>query len=271
MKTTLGVVAISAALTVPAAAQHYGARPVREGMPVVLIGQISSQPRDFGFFREGKLQVAIGPEQTDHTLHLNEARIYDAHGRELAKSDLLDKWWVRVGGTIGRDPRRIRTMELTVLGKDPAAYRRSAFYIPGKEYGYVAAESVAGVRQVLPTTRAFAPGTEVMLLAPVSSQPKGTGVGVEEKLQVAIGPDKRDYTLHLRNADLVDLHGQEIYLSGLRDRMWVRAVGRVMDDSRRVEVAELTLVADVDESWRMGPFFPEGSNFGMIVSMEPAR
>ena len=92
MKTTLGILMAAVAIAAPAAAQKYGGRPIARGTPVVVIGQISSQPRDYGFFHEGKMQVAVGPELVDHTLHLDGAMIYDRYDREIAKSDLLDKW-----------------------------------------------------------------------------------------------------------------------------------------------------------------------------------
>ena len=178
---------------------------------------------------------------------------------------------MRAEGWVGDDPRRIEVTRLSVIGQAPTAYQHSAYYLPGREGGYVIAENVAGSRQVLPSTRVFRPGTPVMILAPISSQPRDAGLSVEEKLQVAIGPDKTDYTLHLDDATLKDRDGREVHVSGLRDRMWVRAVGRVMDDSRRIEVSELILVADDDESFRVGPFYPVNSDYGMIVSMQPPR
>jgi len=271
MKTTLSMLALSVGLVAPAVAQEYGARPIDKGTPVVIVGRISSQPRNYGFIHERKLQVAVGSRAVDHTLHVGDAKIYNAQGKEIAKSDLQDKWWVRAEGTVESDPRRIHTTKLTVLGKDPGAYQHSAYYILGRDLGYVIAENVAGSREILPSTRVFAPDTRVMILAPISSQPKNAGVGVEEKLQVAIGPDKLDYTLHLKDATLRDLRGGEVFASGLKDRMWVRAEGRVMDDSRRIEVDRLTVVSDDDEKFRLSPFFGVGGEYGMIVNAERGK
>ncbi len=264
MKKVAAAGLMSLALAGSAAAQEIGARPVDRGTPVVIVGAISSQPRDFGFFHEKKMQVAVGEEKTDHTLHLGNAKFFDASGRELAKSDLLDKWWVRAEGTVMKDPRRINVTRLVVIGKEPTAYRQSSYFRPGHAQGYVVVENVAGAREVLPSTRVFSPGTRVEVLAPISSQPRDAGVGVEEKMQVAIGPDKTDYTLHFDDAQLTGLNGQEAFASGLRDRMWVRAWGRVMEDSRRIQVDRLEVVANDDESYRAGQQFGTGGEFGYI-------
>jgi len=266
MRIATTAAVIAAAMAASASAQEIGARPIEKGTPVVIIGEVSSQPRDFGFFNERKMQVAVGPEKVDHTLHLRDAKFFDPQGREIAKSDFQDKWWVRAEGVVMSDPRRIDVKRIVVLGKDYNAFRQSAYFRPDFERGFVMAERVAGSREVLPSTRVFAPGTPVQLLAPISSQPKDAGVATEEKMQVAIGPDKTDYTLHFKNATMIGLDGKELTARDLRDRMWVRAYGKVMDDSRRIEVDRLELVASDDETFRSGPHFRQGADYGYIIA-----
>jgi hypothetical protein len=243
---------LALALAAPAArAQQIGARPVDPGTPVVLVGEITSEPRRILFRHEGKMQVAVGPEKTDHTLHLAGAEPYDELQQEIAPRDLRDKWWVRASGTLMRDPRRIRVERLEVLGRTWQSYRESAHWQPGLERGYVLA--VAGVRyslpdvRVQPTTRPYRPGDRVVVVAPISSQPRNAGVVAEKKMQVAIGRQRTDYTLHLEGARMMGLDGAALSPRDLRDRMWVRAEGRVMQDARRIEVDSLQVMAPDSE------------------------
>jgi len=43
----------------------------------------------------------------------------------------------------------------------------------------------------------------VVVVGSVTSQPRNAGIVVENKMQVGVGPAKRDYTLHLKDAELV--------------------------------------------------------------------
>lgn len=261
-------IALSVGLAPAALAQETLPKPVDKGTPVVVIGQISSQPRDFGVAREQKMQVAVGPQRTDHTLHLRDAKMFDEAGREIAASDLLDKWWVRAEGQLMKDPRRIDVSRLTVLGREDEAYRRSAHFLPNMSFGYVIAENVAGERQILNSTRPFRKGERVIVVAPITSQPRDAGVTVEEKMQVAIGPSKTDFTLHFDDATLIGLDGNEAEASGLRDKMWVRAEGTVMDDARRIQVSRLQVIASDEPGFRGSSFFRTGGEHGYIISAD---
>jgi hypothetical protein len=257
--------ALTLGLLAPASAQTIGSRPFAKGTRVTVIGEITSQPRDFGLFREKKVQVAVGPNRTDHTLHLRDARILGVNGRERARSDLRDKMWVRAEGWVGDDPRRIDVDRLQIVGRNFAAYRSSPFFRSDMAEGYVITESVAGEREVFESTKPFRTGQEVVVVAPISSQPKKGGIVNEHKLQVAIGPDKTDYTLHLKDARLYGRNGGEIGVTDLRDRMWLRAEGRVMEDARRIDVRRLEVIATDKETYLHGQYFRTGGELGYII------
>jgi hypothetical protein len=235
------------------------------GTPVVIVGQISSQPRDAGIVVEEKMQVAVGPQRTDYTLHLSDARMRDAAGQEIAKSALKDKWWVRATGTIMDDPRRIKVTDLQVLGHDDAAFRRSAHYRPETAHGSV--QAVAGARQEL-SARLYPEGTSVVIVGEISSQPRDAGVVVEEKMQVAVGPQRTDYTLHLSDARMRDAAGQEIAKSGLQDKWWVRATGTIMDDARRIKVMDLQVLGTDWNAYRGSPHFRQDQVSGYIIARQ---
>lgn len=260
MKTVILGVALMLGTTLPGQARS--PRPFRQGTPVTVVGEISSQPRNATFAREGKMQVAVGAEKVDHTLHLENAKLYGSKGQEIAISDLRDQWWVRANGTLMEDPRRIHVTRLEVIAHDWDGYRKSAAWKPGWERGYV--QTKAGEKQIYPTTRVFPRGTYVVLIGRISSQPRDVAFAHEEKMQVAVGRDRTDFTLHLDGADLRGLQGEEIGVSDLRDKMWVRAEGTVMGDSRRIQVTRLELMGA--EHPLAGLFYAPGS----IRSTNPA-
>ena len=139
--------AISLGLTAPALqARPQAAKQFPEGTRVVIVGRISSQPRNATFVHEKKMQVSVGPNQTDYTLHLKDARITGPNGHEAGISDLRDKWWVRAEGYVMDDPKRIHVENLRVFSKNRENLLGSAYYRPGEPHGYVTA--VAGSRQI---------------------------------------------------------------------------------------------------------------------------
>jgi hypothetical protein len=138
-----------AGLTACALAQAEIAQSLPAGTPVVIVGEISSHPKDFGFVVQDKMQIEVGPEKTDYTLHLGGAKMFDATtGEKMAKSGLRDKWWVRAEGVFRPEPGRIQVKKLEVIAKDRDAYQRSAYWATGRENGYL--ETVAGSRQIYP-------------------------------------------------------------------------------------------------------------------------
>jgi hypothetical protein len=137
----------------PAAAS--GGSMSAKGTPVVIVGEITSQPKDFGFVHEKKLQVSTSPSMGDHTLHLRGAMVQDYFGRERGISDLHDKMWVRAEGKVIGN-KRIKVTKLEVIGNDRTAFERSIYFRPEVATGYMTtvASSVAGSRESLSDTMA---------------------------------------------------------------------------------------------------------------------
>jgi hypothetical protein len=115
----------------------------------------------------------------------------------------------------------------------------------------------------------FSRGTPVVVVGRITSPPKGALE--EQKMQVAIGPSKTDYTLHFRGADLTGLHGQKIDEDGLDDGQWVRAEGKVMDDPRRVKVSRLQVIAPDDPALKRSAFYRSGFDQGYVTSVAGSR
>jgi len=255
--------ALAVGLAASPAARADHERAFGEGTPVAIVGEISSQPKNAGFAHESKLQVAVGPGKKDHTLHIKDAKIFNANGKELFKSDLVDKMWIRAEGTVMNDSRRIKVTRMTVLGRDFQAFRNSPYYQTAFDQGYV--EQVAGSRQVFTSTEPARDGTPVVVVGAISSAPKKAKIVNEGKMQVAVGPDKTDYTLHISDAKIYDSAGRELAKSDLTDEMWVRAEGTMMDDPRRIKVTRLEVVGKNAGDFRNSPSFRTTDEFGYII------
>lgn len=145
---TAGVLGLGLTATAISAAPRRAAVQYPEGTRVVIVGRISSQPRNVTVAHERKMQVSVGPNRTDYTLHLNDARITGPNGGVAQVSDLRDRWWVRAEGRVMDDPKRIDVSRVQVLSKTRDNLKGTAYYRPGMAHGYVTA--VAGSRQ---TTR----------------------------------------------------------------------------------------------------------------------
>ena len=135
----LGLVAPSSA----APPYDDAAREFRKGTPVVVVGRISSQPRNSGFTHEGKMQVSVGPNRRDYTLHLNDALITGPNGGVAGISDIQDRWWVQAEGRVMDDPRRIEVKRMRVFSKRRENLLGTAYYRPGMPHGYVTAVSTS--------------------------------------------------------------------------------------------------------------------------------
>lgn len=108
-------------------------------------------------------------------------------------------------------------------------------------------------------------GTPVVIVGQVSSPPKGEID--EQKMQIALGPHKVDYTLHLnRAAVLKGPNGEQIDEDAFDDGQWVRAEGRVMDDPRRIMVSRIRLVTTRElPSLRGTPYYRRGLAQGYLM------
>jgi hypothetical protein len=111
--------------------------------PVLVVGEITSPPKTR--LGEQKLQVTIGPERIDYTLHFFRAEVLDVNGRALDEGAFDRGMWVRAEGRIMNDTRRVKVSRLQVIAVDRAGLIRSAFLPLGQEQGYITA--VAGSRQ----------------------------------------------------------------------------------------------------------------------------
>jgi hypothetical protein len=128
---------LTASLAAAAAAERPIPEPLREGAPVVIVGQISSPPA--GFIGEQKMQVEVGQSRRDYSLHFNDAVIKGPNGERWDEDGLDDGQWVRAEGTIMDDPRRVRVDRLRVITAEEAqSIRDTAYYRTGYPYGYVA-------------------------------------------------------------------------------------------------------------------------------------
>jgi hypothetical protein len=81
-------------------------------------------------------------------------------------------------------------------------------------------------------------GTPVMLVGRISSEPDSG-----EKMQVSLGPDQIAYSLHLSRASVLKgPNGGLLNRGDFRHGQWIRAEGRIMNDTRRIMVSRIRLI-----------------------------
>jgi hypothetical protein len=81
-------------------------------------------------------------------------------------------------------------------------------------------------------------GTAVMLVGRISSEPDST-----EKMQVSLGPRQVAYSLHLSRASVLSgPKGHPLSADDFHHGQWVRAEGRIMNDTRRIMVSRIRLI-----------------------------
>jgi hypothetical protein len=162
------------------------------------------------------------------TLHLRDAQLYNLFGAKVGTDDLEDRMWVRAEGTMMNDPRRIHVTKLQVIGKDLPGLRRSAFYRPGYEQGYVMA--AAGSRQIYPEVRGtyFAPGP-LLIVGKVSED---TGP-LETTRKIQVDAAGNTWTINVpRDTPVFDGRGDKISVHEISKDQWVRVHGWQTDDLR---------------------------------------
>jgi len=258
MRTLPLVLALTMGLAAWAQAQapERSAGGFPEGTPVVVVGEISSQPKDI--VNERKMQVAIGPGKVDYTLHLSDASLFGYHGQKLGADDLDDKMWVRAEGKVMDDPRRIKVTRLQVVGKDLPSLKQSAFYRPGFDQGYVMA--VAGSRQVFPATPTaiFAPAPMVV----VGKVSDDTGTSNKTR-KIQVDAAGNTWTLHVPDDAMVrDARDKKISVHEIHKGQWVRAHGwRTGDLRMRVERLENV---GAQEAFRASTFYRTEFPFGYV-------
>jgi hypothetical protein len=105
-------------------------------------------------------------------------------------------------------------------------------------------------------------GTPIEFVGQVTSEPKIN----EQKFQVAIGPERVDYTAHISKARMWDVKGERIDEDGIQDKDWVHGFGWIMDDPRRIRVNTLTVVADEKTGISKTAFVSGGRTSGWLAA-----
>jgi len=260
-RTLILVCAAVLGLLSPVRAEDKKPAGFTQGTQVVVVGRITSPPK--GAINEKKMQVAIGPDKSDYTLHFRKADITGLRGQNLDEDGLDDGMWVRAEGRVMNDPRRIEVTRVQVIAPDDKQLRRSAFYRQGYDLGYVS--SVAGIRQVFPqsATNQISLGAPFVLVGRVADD-TGPFEGTR-KLQVKSAGNT--WTLHVpKDAPVMDVAGKKISVHEIQDKQWVRAYGWRSDDLR-MRVERLENIGK-DEAFRTASFFRADYPLGFVEPLE---
>lgn len=232
-----------------------------QGTTVVVVGRVTSPPK--GALNEKKMQVAIGPDKSDYTLHFRKAELTGLRGQKIDEDGLDDGMWVRAEGRVMSDPRRIEVTRVQVIAPDDKQHKRSAFYRPGYDFGYVS--SVAGIRQVFPNAAAtrIALGTPFVLVGRVADD---TGP-FESTRKLQVKSAGNTWTLNVPKETLVtDVAGKKISVHEIQDKQWVRAYGWRSDDLR-MRVERLENIGK-DEAFRAASFYRADYDLGYVDPLE---
>ena len=133
----------------------------------------------------------------------------------------------------------------------------------------LAQKPAATTTVVAQATPRLAENTPVVVVGEINSEPKS--ILSESKMQVAIGPAKTDYTLHLSDAKMYDSYGGVIKADKLSDKMWVRAEGAIMDDPKRIKVSRLQVVGKDMPGLKQSAFYRPGFDQGYVMAVAGSR
>jgi len=262
MKTNVGVICAAVALSVLSPARAADTKAgFAKNTPVVVVGRISSPPS--GAVNERKMQVAIGPEKTDYTLHFRKATVLGLRGQKLDEDGLDDGMWVRAQGRMMGDPRRVEVTHVQVIAPDDKEHPRSAFYRSGYDFGYITA--VAGSREIFPAQPVgkASLGAPFVLVGRVSDD---TGP-LESTRRVQVDAAGNTWTLHVpKDAPVMDLGGKKISVHEVNKDQWVRAYGWRTDDLR-MRVERLENIGR-DEAFRSAAFYRQDAPLGFVDPLE---
>jgi hypothetical protein len=137
----LRMAALAGLLLLPVAADAKGRNALHtrlpEGTPVIIVGRVSSPPN--GTLGEQKMQVALGADRTDFTLHFGDAYVLKGPNGEGIDEDAFDDGqWVRAEGRVMDDPRRIKVSRVRLIStREMATLHGSPYNRPGFAYGYL--------------------------------------------------------------------------------------------------------------------------------------
>jgi len=255
------VCAAVAGLLAPAYAVEQKAGAFTQGTQVVVVGRITSPPK--GALNEKKMQVSVGPEKSDYTLHFRKAELTGFRGQKIDEDGLDDGMWVRAQGKVMDDPRRIEVTNVQVIAPDDKAHRRSAFYRSGYDFGYVS--TVAGIRQVFPAPAAGVStmGAPFVLVGRVADD---TGP-FESTRKIQVNAAGNTWTLHVpKDTPVMDVAGKKISVHEINDKQWVRAYGWRTDDLR-MRVERLENIGP-DEAFRSATFYRQDYPLGYVDPLE---
>ncbi|MGV3724991.1 MAG: hypothetical protein ACO1SX_29175 [Actinomycetota bacterium] len=223
-RTNALALAMTLSLAVSADAKAETPR-LEKGTAVTLVGRISSAPK--AILGERKMQVAIGPDGTDYTLHFDGATLLGVNGRQMDESELVNRQWVRAEGQVMKSPRRIRVARLQVVAADSAAFKQSAFHRAGLEHGYLT--SVAGTRQTFPMPPEGVRAAPMLILGRVS----GIAGDFETTRVIQVTAAGNEWALTVpKAAQIVDPQGALGSIRSLGERQWVRVHGWRTEDLR---------------------------------------
>lgn len=265
MKWFLPLAAVLAVAAAPARADDRSPGAFARGTRVVVVGPITSQPRDAGVVVENKLQVGIGPERQDYTLHLKDAQLLGMEGNRIEKSALKDRMWIRAEGEIMDKPHRIRVDRLQVIGRDLPGLQQSAFYRPGFDQGYVFA--VAGSRETYPET----PGP-LFTAAPftIVGRVSDDAGKLETTRRLRLLSAGNEWTLNVtRDAEVLDAKGEKISVHEVKKGQWVRATGWQTDDLR-MRIVRLENIG-LDEAYQQSQVFRAALPLGYLDRLRGVR
>jgi len=133
----------------------------------------------------------------------------------------------------------------------------------------LAQNPAAGATVVAQAAPRLAENTPVVVVGEITSEPKS--IISENKMQVAVGPAKTDYTLHLSDAKMYDNYGAVIKPDKLAGKMWVRAEGSIMNDPRRIKVSRLQVVGKDMPGLKQSAFYRPGLDQGYLMAVAGAR
>jgi hypothetical protein len=227
-----------------------------ENTPVVVVGEVTSQPKSI--VSENKMQVAVGPAKMDYTLHLSDAKMYDNYGAVIKADKLSDKTWVRAEGSIMNDPRRVKVTRLQVIGKDMPSLKQSAFYRSGFDQGYIMA--VAGTRQIFPEVAGVIYTPAPLTIVGRVSDDTGP---LESTRKIQVDAAGNTWTVSVpKDAPLYDVQGKKISVHQIAKNQWIRAHGWQTDDLR-MRVARLQEIGP-QEAYGTSAYFRAGEPLGYV-------
>jgi len=217
-------------LAAPARAEHK-TKAFARNTPVVVVGVVTSEPKSAT--GEKKMQVGVGTEKHDYTLHLRGASLSGLGGQKVDEDYFDEGMWVRAEGKVMDDPRRVSVTRLQVIGKDHPGFERSAYFYSGLTHGY--AMAVAGERETLPPAGAVS-AMPFVLVGKVSDD---TGT-FNRTRTMQVGSAGNTWTIRVpKSAMIRDTAGKEISVHEIHRGQWVRAYGwRTGDLRMRVERLE---------------------------------